>query len=113
VTPTDRRWDIADLSPFQVLDVSASRDTERDTLVIGVVNRHATDAVQTTLELGAPNSDGGQVFEVNGPDVSSTNSFVQPDVVAIRKRPLEASSGSFTYSFPAHSVTVMRIPLRS
>ena len=50
---------------------------------------------------------------MNGPDVTSTNSFEAPHNVGVQERQLTAPSSSpFTYDFPAHSITVFRLDVR-
>jgi alpha-N-arabinofuranosidase len=51
------------------------------------------------------------VAEVNGPDVTAVNSFDAPARVDVRERQVDASGGRFEYTFPAHSVTVLRLSL--
>ena len=47
-----REHRIADLGPFPLLDVSATRDEGGTALTLGIVNRHRDDAVTTTVEIG-------------------------------------------------------------
>jgi len=54
-----------------------------------------------------------KVWEVNGPDVTSTNSFEAPHNVDVQERQLTVSASStFTHAFPAHSITIFRLELR-
>ncbi len=48
---------------------------------------------------------GGLAYEPNAPGVDSANSFDSPDCVKVVERPVEGT----TYSFPAHSLTVLRL----
>jgi alpha-L-arabinofuranosidase len=41
------------------------------------------------------------------------NSFEHPDVVGVRERRLEAGGSKLEYDFPAHSLSVLRMRLRS
>jgi alpha-N-arabinofuranosidase len=103
-TPSDRSWDVADLGPFPALDVSATRDADRHTLVVCVINRHPTEAIDATLDVvGGQARSTPRVWEVNGPSVSATNSFAEPDVVTVRER----DGVTTPYAFPAHSLTVL------
>ena len=47
------------------------------------------------------------MYEVNAPDVETVNSFEQPDAVKVQESKLESGGQSFTYTFPAHSLTVL------
>jgi alpha-L-arabinofuranosidase len=52
------------------------------------------------------------VSEVNGPDVSATNSFEHPSRVDVRERAATARSGGLDYVCPAHSISVLRLRAR-
>jgi alpha-L-arabinofuranosidase len=106
--PGERTWDVADLGPFPLLDVSATSDPESGSLCVAVVNRSRDQAVRTSLEFSQPLSGALSAFEVNGPDVSSTNSFDQPDRVSVREHRVETDGPNVEYEFPAHSITVLR-----
>jgi alpha-L-arabinofuranosidase len=108
--PDDRDWQIADLGPFSALDVIATRDAERGTLVLGVTNRDPVNSIPAALEIvGTTAAVSGRVFEINGPDVQATNSFEHPDAVNVRERGLE--DGATRWVFPAHSISVLRLQL--
>jgi alpha-L-arabinofuranosidase len=46
--------------------------------------------------------------EVNGPNVTATNSFETPRSVDVRERKLEARGSRLSLTAPAHSVTMLR-----
>jgi alpha-N-arabinofuranosidase len=108
-TPTDRAWEVADLGPFQSLDVTATRDAAVRTLVVAVTNRHPLDAVETRVEV--PGFEAGSVtlFEVNGPSPTATNSFDAPETVNVKERQLEARGSAIPLTFPPHSLSVLRL----
>ena len=49
------------------------------------------------------------VYEINGPSVDAENSFDAPDTVGIVEKKLENAGGVFSYSFPAHSITLIKL----
>ena len=51
------------------------------------------------------------VSEVNGPDVDATNSFETPRAVDVRETRLTARGHRFEHEFPAHSISLLRVPL--
>jgi alpha-L-arabinofuranosidase len=103
---------VADLGPFKLLDVSATRDESGKAVTVGIVNRHREDAVTTTLELPAGTSiRSAELAEVSGDDPYAVNSFEQPDVVVVREHQLTADGSSLELRLPAHSVTVVRLTL--
>ena len=103
---------VADLGPFSLLDVSASRDEAGKQLTLAVVNRDPANAIDTTIQLGDAVAADAAIAEVNGPDVKAINSFETPNAVDVRETTRAIGEGSFSYSFPAHSVTMLRLTLR-
>ena len=105
---------VADLGPFKVLDVTAVRDPKTRTVNVAVVNRDLRRDVEATLQIaGAPTDAAGLAYEVNAPSVECFNSFEGPDEVSVVERPLEAAGADFTYRFPAHSLTVLKLDFRA
>jgi alpha-N-arabinofuranosidase len=108
-TPTDRPWKVADLGPFQLLDVTATSDADRCELCLAVVNRSPDQALSTCVEVDGQSLTGELVaYEVNGPDPGVRNSFDQPNAVDVRTRRLQIGADPLEYTFPAHSVTLLR-----
>ena len=106
--------EVRDLGPFQSLDVAATCDFDAHGVCISVVNRQRDLAVTARIDLYGRAFDGPlEVHEVNAADVSATNSFEQPELVGVRSRQLESAGSSVEYTFPAHSLTVMRGRLSS
>jgi alpha-L-arabinofuranosidase len=109
VTPTDRPWRVADLGPFTLLDVTATRDPAGRELCVAVVNRDRESAIRTTIELSGRQMTGGiTVYEVQGADPGTVNSFGQPDAVRVHQRRLEAQGPSVDVTFGPHSITLLR-----
>lgn len=46
-------------------------------------------------------------------NVHMSNTFEQPQAVGVQQRPLEGAGQSFDYTFPAHSVTLLRFQMRA
>lgn len=90
------------------LDVSATHNG--DEVVICVINRHKDNAITTDIlsQEGLFNGEF-EVYEVNGPDIKSENDFGKTTVETVQKDNIKVKNGeSFTYSFPAHSFTMMK-----
>jgi len=92
------------------LDASAGLDA--GSLVLNVVNRHRTEAIETQLELEDKQFSGtAAVTEVNGPDIKSENDFGKTLVKAV-ERPSPATGGKLLgYAFPPHSYTMLKVKL--
>lgn len=90
------------------LDVSATYQDDGE-VTINVVNRHKDEAITTDILSQTGHFEGPfEVYEINGPSVDTKNTFEQKPVQMEQKDDLEASGESFAYTFPAHSVTMMK-----
>jgi alpha-N-arabinofuranosidase len=102
---------VADLGPFKMLDVTATCDASGQEVVIAVVNRDRDQAHQTTIQLSNGETASNIVaYEVNGREPGVMNSFEQPHAVDVQEHRLDLEGkGGFEYSFPPHSVTLLRL----
>lgn len=93
------------------LDVSAAYDSEAGEVVVNVTNRHREQAITTDI-LCQTGRFGGKatVYEVNGPDIKAENSMTRQAVKTVTKE-AQVRGDRFTYAFPAHSFTLIRIPV--
>jgi alpha-L-arabinofuranosidase len=74
-----------------------------------VVNRDRAQAIQTTVQLADAHVTHGIAYVVDGPSPNAVNSFEQPKQVDIQRRSLNVGGASFEHTFPAHSVSVLRL----
>jgi alpha-N-arabinofuranosidase len=102
---------VADMGPFDVLDVSATRDESGRDLTLVVVNRDPELEARTTIQLTDAAFDGTvTAYEVTGEEPDATNDFGQ-ERVGVSERSVEAKGDSLEHVFPACSVTVLRAGL--
>jgi len=100
-TYTSKTWGSV---PF--LDISAAYDN--GSLVLNVVNRHQTEALEAEFEAqDAKFSNAFAVSEVNGPDIKAENTFGSQKV-GIRKSSANVTNNRLIYSFPPHSYTMLK-----
>lgn len=93
------------------LDVSAAYDKAAGEVVVNVTNRHKDKAITTDILCQAGRFDGkATIYEVNGPDIKAENSMTRQAVKTATKQ-AQARGDRFTYDFPAHSFTLIRIPV--
>jgi alpha-N-arabinofuranosidase len=105
---------IAPLGPFPILDVSATSDEAGHELTLAVVNRDRERSHTTAIQFADVTNIASVVaYEVNGADPLVTNSFECSTAVTVQERQLdlEEHQQNFRYTFPAHSLTVLRIHL--
>ena len=103
---------VAELGPFQLLDAAATCDESGRRLALAVVNRDRDRDLAATIDLTQATAGGSaDVREVNGPAVTATNSFESPRAVDVRTRRVDVKGSRFDYTFPAHSITVLELPV--
>jgi alpha-N-arabinofuranosidase len=91
------------------LDTSAALDN--GTLILNVTNRHPSQAIAAEINLADKQFSGAvTVMEVNGPDIKAENDFNNTRVKTVQKS-AAAQGKSLTYSFPAHSFTMLQVKL--
>lgn len=96
------------------LSVSATLDATRGVACLAVANRHASDDITAEIALdGVADGAPGRAWELNGPGMDARNTFDAPNRVAIREVGEVTAGPRFSYTFPAHSVTALEIPLVS
>ena len=107
--PSDNRPELG------YLDVSGTRDQATGEIYLNVLNRSADRDLTTRIEIqeGTPGSTAS-VWEMNHPDLKATHTFGDDQRVrpVTRTVDLTVVDEGFTYSFPAHSLTILKIPLR-
>jgi len=93
------------------LDVSATYDNGE--VVICVVNRHKDNPIKTDIICHSGEfTDVLKIYEINASDIKAVNDFGVENVKTVSKPDLKAKGNSATYSFPAHSLTMIRGKLK-
>jgi alpha-N-arabinofuranosidase len=95
------------------LDVSSACSKNRKEIIINIVNRHKDNPIVTDIisQYGSFNGKA-TIYEVNGKDIKDQNS-ADKQMVKTRKNDINVKGAKFTYTFPAHSYTMIIIPLAS
>jgi len=89
------------------LDVSAAYNN--DEVIINVVNRHLTDGIKTQIISQTGEFSGKfSVYEVNGPDIKTGNTFGSEPIKSIKKPDIEVNGNNFSYEFPPHSFVMIK-----
>jgi len=90
------------------LDVSATYNDGY--VILSVVNRHKDKALEAEIVCQEGSFIGAaQVFEVNGPNVKASNDFNKEEVGIKTKKEIKVQGDKMSYSFPAHSYTLIKI----
>ena len=92
---------------FPYLDVSATYNDGE--IVIAVVNRHQESHINTDIISQTGNFEGNfTVYEITGPDIKTVNDFGNEAVKTVEKPQIRARGNQIAYSFPPHSVTMIK-----
>jgi alpha-N-arabinofuranosidase len=105
----------ANRPPLGYLDVSSSYNAATRELFVNVLNRSKTRDLTTRIENQQGQLAGNaSVWELNHPDLKKTHTFGDDKAVrpVTRSVALALSNNAFTYTFPAHSLTVLRLTLQ-
>ena len=101
--------------PLGYLDVSSTFNPRTRELFVNVLNRSKDRAIVTEIE----NQEGrllseAAVWELNHPDLKATHTFGDDNKVrpVTRTVSLAVADKSFTYTFPAHSLTILRVKVQ-
>jgi alpha-N-arabinofuranosidase len=94
------------------LDVSASLNESTKMVVVNVINKNETKAIATDIVLQSGDYTGSaKAHEINGETINSTNTKTQEDVKIVTTD-IKFKGNTIRYSFPAHSLTQLEIPLK-
>ncbi len=95
------------------LDVCSAYNKEKNEVILNVVNRDKDYPIKTDIlsQFGTFGAEAA-IYEVNGNDIKDQNSAGK-QLVKIKKATLNVKGEKFSYSFPAHSYTMIIIPLGS
>jgi alpha-N-arabinofuranosidase len=97
--------------PQALFGLAGSASLHDKLLVVTVVNPHATDARTCPIAVRGAEVREGQATVLSSTDLRAHNSFDQPNALAPRDAPVTVRSGSVTHTFPAASVTLLRLTL--
>jgi alpha-N-arabinofuranosidase len=76
--------------------------------MLSVINRHPDSDVTAEICLAQSlETQAASVEELNGPDITASNSFSDPSLVSVRNGEIEKFRSGVTHTFPAHSLTVI------
>ena len=93
------------------LDVSSAYNKTKNELIINVVNRNKDIPIETDIHSQFGHFDGkATIYEVNGKDIKDQNSPEKQQVKTISKE-ISVKGDKLIYKFPAHSYTMIRIPI--
>ncbi|MBB4779802.1 alpha-L-arabinofuranosidase C-terminal domain-containing protein [Streptomyces rapamycinicus] len=97
-------------SSYEALVTNATVD-KNGTLSVLVVNRSPDEDVKSRVDLGGFRHAGTvDVSVVAGRSYDDFNNAEHPDAVTIKKSHATAEDDSLNWTFPAHSVTLLRFP---
>ncbi|MFQ5595578.1 MAG: alpha-L-arabinofuranosidase C-terminal domain-containing protein, partial [Anaerolineae bacterium] len=92
------------------LEVVASTDEAGDRLTLLAINKETTATITATIAISGftPVSEA-TVWTLNGPDITAFNDAGHPTEVITTESAIADAGEEFTYTFPAHSVTLIEL----
>jgi alpha-N-arabinofuranosidase len=110
VNGSGRKPTITGLKPYPTLRVVASTGNNGKQLTLVVVNRAPKQNITVTIRFNEyHHHTAAEVWTVNGRTVASSNTSDYPKAVQLSKQRVQVGQGQFEYTFPAHSVTGIRL----
>ncbi|HKX31184.1 MAG TPA: alpha-L-arabinofuranosidase C-terminal domain-containing protein [Blastocatellia bacterium] len=107
-------YKIGNRPPLKYLDVSATYNQQERAIYLNVLNRSKDKDLSTRIDNqeGRIENEVG-VWEMNYPDLKATHTFGDDKKVRPVSRTITPAieRNGFTYTFPAHSLTIMRVRL--
>jgi alpha-N-arabinofuranosidase len=98
--------------PLGYLDVSATYNPKARQVFLNVLNKsEKTDIATRIASVEGKLTSAVEVWELNHPDLKATHTFGKDNLVrpSVRKVQAALSGNGFVYSFPAHSLTILRL----
>ncbi len=106
------RYDAGDYKQVPFLDVTSVYNDAAQEIIVNVVNRHENKSIETSLTNGYGKlAAKASVSEVNAANLQDENNEKDQNVKANSKE-INIAGDSFTYVFPAHSFTQIRIKVK-
>ena len=94
------------------VDAQATLAEDGQTLYLSVVNRNPYEAIAAEIDIeGAEIGREGCGAQLHGPHALAGNSAENPETVRLRDLEPFVAASRFRYTFPAHSATVLELPV--
>jgi alpha-N-arabinofuranosidase len=114
VWTTSPTYRTGDRAPLNYLDTSATFDKKNGFVFLNVLNRSKSMDIAADIENQAGKlGESASLWEMNHPDLKATHTFGADQKVrpAVRTVTLRQTGAAFRYTFPAHSLTILRLKL--
>jgi alpha-N-arabinofuranosidase len=108
-------YKIQNRPPLRYLDVSATYNPKERTVYLNVLNRSKDKDIPTRIDNQEGRLESGVgVWEMNNSDLKATHTFGDDKKVrpATRTVSAQVENDGFNYTFPAHSLTILRLRLK-
>nr|WP_319997724.1 alpha-L-arabinofuranosidase C-terminal domain-containing protein [uncultured Draconibacterium sp.] len=94
------------------LDVTAVLNEADNKVIINVVNRHETDAIETNIDIQSGEYAGKATTNVINAESIGTRNTKDAQPVQVESEQISFKGNTLLYSFPAHSFTQIEIPFK-
>ncbi len=94
------------------LDVTAVLNESAKKVIVNIVNRHETKAIETNIDLQTGEYTGkAKANLINAESVEARNTK-EEQPIQVQSEQISFKGNSITHTFPAHSFTQIEIPLK-
>jgi alpha-N-arabinofuranosidase len=104
-------WPSAEGEAKSLWGLAGSASLHGKTLVVTVVNPHASEPSVAEVSLRGGEAKSAQVTVLTAPDIHAHNDFDHPNAVAPKTEPASVSGSRFSWTFQPASVTKLEIEL--
>ena len=108
-------YKVGDRAPLNYLDTSATYDAKSGALYLNVLNRSKDKDISTKIEnVAGKLAASAEVWHMNHPDLKATHTFGDDKKVrpTVKKAALDLAGNGFQYTFPAHSLTILKLAVQ-
>ena len=101
--------------PLPYLDASATYDKSAGAVYLNVLNRSGKTDIPTRIDNVEGKLSGDvEIWEMNHPDLKTTHTFGDDRKVrpSSRKATLSVSGNGVSYTFPKHSLTILKLSVK-
>jgi alpha-N-arabinofuranosidase len=106
-------FDAGDYKDIPYLDATSVYSKKTNTLFINVVNRHKDKSIRAEIINNSKSFTGkASIREVNSKDIHAPFTYDKRQSYVPSTKELEVSGNKFSYSFPAHSFTQIKLKIK-
>ncbi len=108
-------YKVGNRPPLGYLDASSTFDAKSGALYLNVLNRSKNNDISTRIDnVTGKLAASAEVWQMNHDDLKATHTFGDDHKVrpTVKKATLDLAGNGFQYTFPAHSLTILKLAVQ-